>query len=62
MNQKIKDFLSLNGSSYTKDIYRKVGAKSTGLSLNKFRKILNDMCKENEILYISEDYSKWSTK
>lgn len=62
IEDKIKSMLICYGPSYTKDIYRNIDGKATGLSLNKFRKILNDMCKENEIFYIDGDYPKWSTK
>lgn len=47
IEDKIKSMLICYGPSYTKDIYRNIDGKATGLSLNKFRKILNDMCKEN---------------
>lgn len=47
-------------TSYTKDIYNYCGGKQgTQLSLNKFRKILENMHMKNTIQYIVSEYPCW---
>ena len=54
MKEITLDYLSKHNKAYTKTLYRIVGGKSSGYSLNKFRKYLQTLEDQNFIVYISE--------
>lgn len=60
---KIKDMVKNkiynDGPCYTRDLYLMVGGKKSGLSLNKFRSILNTMCRDRLINYTGGKLPKW---
>lgn len=60
---KIKEIVKVkiykDGPCYTRDLYLMVGGKKSGLSLNKFRSMLNTMCCDGLINYTGGKLPKW---
>ena len=59
IKELVKNKIYKDWSCYTRDLYLMIGAKKSGLSLNKFRSILNTMCRDGLINYTGGKLPKW---
>lgn len=62
VSESVLVFLSNNDPSFTKNIYHGIGGRSSGISINKFRKSLFALCDTGVINYSGGAYPKWEIK
>lgn len=59
IKETVKSNIHKNGPCYTRDLYLMIGGKKSGVSLNKFRTILNTMYRDGLIDYTGGKLPKW---
>lgn len=53
------EHISTQGRAFIRPMYKLLGIKKFGLSLNKFRKLLQSLEKEGKLIEVKSDYPHW---
>lgn len=59
VEQIVIKHISEQGKAFIRPMYKTLGIKGLGFSLNRFRKLLQSLEKEGKLIEVKSDYPHW---
>lgn len=59
VEQIVIEHISTQGKAFIRPMYKTLEIKGFGLSINKFRKLLQSLEKEGKLIEVKSDYPHW---